>query len=305
MRPTIVVHGGAWDMPEDVVEAHIRGCSAASECGFEALEAGSTAVEAVVEAVAVMEDDSTFDAGIGSVLTRAGRVEMDAIVMDGRTLRSGAVAALQHVRNPVRVARRVMEDTPHSMLAGDGALEFAIAAGFKECSEEDLLVGRELDDYREFLKTGTLRTREHFSGSSDTVGACAVDSDGHTAAATSTGGIPRKMSGRVGDSPLIGSGAYADDRVGAVSATGWGEKIMAVVLSKTTLDLMRDEQDPSEACAMALSVLKERVDGLGGLISVDTRGNVGLHHNTPKMAYAHIAGSRDRLRSDRGAVSPD
>ena len=105
------------------------------------------------------------------------------------------------------------------------------------------------------------------------------------------------MSGRVGDSPLIGSGAYADDRVGAVSATGWGEKIMAVVLSKTALDLMRDEKDPSEACAMALSVLKERVDGLGGLISVDKSGDVGLHHNTPRMAYAHIAGSRDRLRS--------
>ena len=284
-------------MPDNVVEAHIRGCSAASDRGFELLESGASAVEAVVEAVAVMEDDPTFDAGVGSVLTRTGRVEMDAIVMNGSTLRSGAVAALQHVRNPVRVARRVMEDTPHSMLAGAGALEFAIAAGFEECSEEDLLVGRELEDYHEFLRTGKLRTREHFSGSSDTVGACAVDSDGHTAAATSTGGIPRKMSGRVGDSPLIGSGAYADDRVGAVSATGWGEKIMAVVLSKTALDLMGEGGAPSEACATALSVLKERVDGLGGLISVDNKGNVGLHHNTPRMAYAHIAGSRDDRRS--------
>jgi beta-aspartyl-peptidase (threonine type) len=297
MRPSIVVHGGAWDMPDEVVEAHIRGCTAVSDRGFELLESGASAVEAVVEAVAVMEDDPTFDAGVGSVLTRVGRVEMDAIVMNGSTLRSGAVAALQHVRNPVRVARKVMEDTPHSLLAGAGALEFAIAAGFEECSEEDLLVGRELEDYHEFLRTGTLRTRELFSGPSDTVGACAVDSDGHTAAATSTGGIPRKMSGRVGDSPLIGSGAYADDTVGAVSATGWGEKIMAVVLSKTAIDAMRERDDPSEACATALSVLKDRVDGLGGLISVDHKGNVGLKHNTPKMAYAYIAGSHERRKS--------
>lgn len=284
-------------MPDDVVEAHVRGCSAASERGFETLESGASAVEAVVEAVAIMEDDPTFDAGVGSVLTQTGHVEMDAMVMDGGSLRSGAVAALQRVRNPVRVARKLMEDTTHSMLAGDGALAFAISAGFTQCSEEDLLVGRELDDYREFLRTGTLRTREHFSGSPDTVGACAVDSHGHTAAATSTGGIPRKMQGRVGDSPLIGSGAYADDRIGAVSATGWGEKIMAVVLSKTTVDMMRGMDDPSEACAAALSVLKERVDGLGGLISVDNRGKVGLHHNTPRMAYAYIEGSRDYRRS--------
>jgi beta-aspartyl-peptidase (threonine type) len=291
MEPSIIVHGGAWDIPDDEVDAHLRGCRDAMAIGKELLIRGSSAVDAVEVAVAAMEDDSIFDAGRGSVLNQSGQVEMDAVIMDGSSLRSGAVGAIQHIRNPVRVARRLMESTQFSMLVGDGALKFALVNGFEECAEEDLLVGRELEDYKAFLKTGVLRTREEFSGEPhDTVGACAVDRDGHLACATSTGGTRRKIAGRVGDSPIVGAGGYADDTVGAASSTGWGEKIIAVVLAKTALDRLRDGRDAFGACEDGIEILSRRTDGLGGLIMVDKLGSVGYHHNTPRMAFAFYEG---------------
>jgi beta-aspartyl-peptidase (threonine type) len=292
MKPSIIVHGGAWDIPDDEVAAHVNGCSRAAQAAKDLLLHGASALDAVEAAVAAMEDDPIFDAGTGSVLNQSGQVEMDAIIMDGASLRSGAVAALRRVRNPVKVARRLLEDTPFSMLAGDGALKFALSCGFEECTEEDLLVGRELDDYREYLRTGVLRTREEFSGRpQDTVGACAMDSDGHLACGTSTGGTRRKIPGRVGDSPIVGAGAYADDLLGAASSTGWGERIMAVVLAKTSLDLLKDGRGAYRACEGGLEVLSRRVDGLGGIIMMDSRGAIGLHHNTPRMAYAFYEGA--------------
>lgn len=143
------------------------------------------------------------------------------------------------------------------------------------------------------MRTGVLRTREHFAGEErNTVGACAIDARGNLASATSTGGTPRKIAGRVGDSPLIGSGAYADNEVGAASAIGWGEEIMAVVLSKTALDFLDETMDSSAACREAVELLARRVDGYGGLIMVDTKGRIGYHHNTPKMAFAYAQGDR-------------
>lgn len=291
MNPSIIVHGGAWDIPEELVNAHVAGCLRSSDLGHDALVKGGSALDAVEMAVASMEDDPTFDAGRGSVLNQSGQVEMDAIIMDGATLRSGAVAAIRHVRNPIWVARRLMETTKFSMLAGPGALQFALSNGFTECSEEDLLVGRELEDYKTFLRTGVLKTREFFSGQPpDTVGACAIDKEGHVACATSTGGTRRKIAGRVGDSPLVGAGAYADDTIGAASSTGWGEKIMSVLLAKTALDILSDEGDAFRACEGAIEVLARRVDGLGGIIMTDKNGFVGYHHNTPKMAFAFVEG---------------
>jgi beta-aspartyl-peptidase (threonine type) len=296
MKPSIIVHGGAWDIPDVLVEPHEKGCGSAAATGYDILVADGSAVDAVVEAVAVMEDDPVFDAGVGSVLNQSGQVELDAIVMDGSSLRSGAVAAIQLVRNPVRIARSIMEDTECSLLVGAGALDFATRGGFKRCSVEDLLVGRELEDYKEFMRTGVMRTKTHFAGRGDTVGACAVDSNGHVASATSTGGIPRKPAGRVGDSPLVGSGAYADDQVGAASATGWGEQVMAVVMSKTTVDINRAGSDPGAACEEAVSILRKRVQGFGGVIMVDRHGKVGYCHNTPRMAFAYIEGISGRRR---------
>lgn len=298
MKPSIIVHGGAWDIPDDQVERHIAGCDRAAARADEILSRGGTAVEAVEEAVVVMEDDPIFDAGVGSVINQSGFVEMDAMIMDGRNLRSGAVAALRNIKNPIRVARCLMETTHFSMVAGQGALVFAKANGFETCSDEDLLVGWELEDYREFQRSGVLRTREEFEGDRpDTVGACAIDSEGHVACATSTGGTRRKIEGRVGDSPLVGCGGYADDRTGAASATGWGEKIMAVVMSKSGIDLLNDGRTPDSACDAAVAVLGERVNGLGGLIMVDVKGRIGYSYNTPRMAYAYREGLTGRSRA--------
>ncbi len=298
MKPSMIVHGGAWDIPDDQVEAHLTGCTTAVRVGKDLLLRGASALDAVEEAVASMEDDPIFDAGRGSVLNQCGQVEMDAIIMEGASLRSGAVAALRHIRNPVRVARRLMERTHFSMLAGDGALRFALANGFVECTEEDLLVGRELEDYREYLRTGVLRTREEFAGAPhDTVGACAIDKDGHLACATSTGGTRRKMAGRVGDSPIVGAGAYADDTLGAASSTGWGEKIMAVLLAKTAVDMLGGDPGVYAACEESIGILQKRVDGLGGVIMVDRTGSVGFHHNTPRMAYAFSEGPTGEERA--------
>lgn len=295
MQPSIIVHGGAWDIPDDQVDRHVSGCQRAAARANDVLTVGGCALDAVEEAVVVMEDDPIFDAGKGSVLNQMGFVEMDAIIMDGRTLRSGSVAALRNVRNPIRVARRLMDTTHFSMVAGHGALRFAQSNGFETCPDEELLVGWELDDYMEFQRTGVLRTREEFEGGGcDTVGACAIDSQGHVACATSTGGTRRKIEGRVGDSPLIGSGGYADDRTGAASATGWGEKIMAVVMSKSGLDLLGEDLAPDSACEGAVRILKERVDGLGGLIMVDTKGRIGFAYNTPRMAFAYHEGLTGR-----------
>lgn len=291
MKPSIIVHGGAWDIPDSLIEKNTRGCESAAAAGFEVLRLGGSALDAVETAVSVLEDDSSFNAGRGSVLNQSGEVEMDAIIMDGRTLSFGAVAALRHVRNPVSVARKIMERTEFSMLVGEGALAFAVSQGFDKVPNEDLLVGMQLEDYMEFKKTGRLRTRRHYAGDeSDTVGACALDKDGHVASATSTGGTPRKLPGRVGDSPIVGCGAYADDEFGAASATGWGEKIMAVVLTKSAIDLLGQGKEAEEACRISIKRLKTRVDGHGGLIMVSRNGRVGYFHNSPRMAFAFIEG---------------
>ena len=298
MKPSIIVHGGAWDIPDELVDKSTIGCQSAAAAGLDALKRGGTALDGVEAAVRYLEDDASFNAGKGSVLNQAGEVEMDAIIMNGRTLSFGAVAALRHIAHPVSVSRRIMEKTEFSMLAGEGALTFALAQGFERVSDEELLVGAQLDDYREFKKTGRLRTRTHYAGEEgDTVGACAVDKDGHVACATSTGGTPRKLPGRVGDSPIIGCGAYADDGLGAASATGWGEKIMSVVLSKGAVDLLGQGKRVEEACRISIERLAARVDGSGGLIMVSRDGRVGCCHNSPRMAFAYIEGPTGKSKA--------
>ena len=219
-------------------------------------------------------------------------VEMDASIMDGAGLEAGAVAAIRDVRHPISVARQVMERSPHVMLVGDGAREFAVAAGAETCRTLDLLVGRERDRYlrvrggerelveREFDPDGAAG-----GGPMGTVGAVALDRAGHLAAATSTGGTQDKAAGRVGDTPIIGAGTYADDRVGAASATGWGEGILRVLLTKSAVDRLAAGRSRPQAARGALAAL-DRVRGKGGLILVDPQGRVALDFNTPRMARA-------------------
>lgn len=283
--PILVVHGGAYDIPTESHEAHTAGCRRAAQAGWQVLAGGGSALEAVEAAVRVLEDDPTFDAGRGSFLNAAAEIELDAIIMDGRDLNFGAVAAVQRVRHPVTLARLVMAECTHAMLAGPGAETFAREHGLPVCPVEELLTGRELEHWRAGVG-GTPHGWNENAIPSDTVGAVALDGAGNLAAATSTGGTFNKHPGRVGDSPLVGCGAYADNRVGSVSATGEGEALMKVVISKTVCDFLARGIAAQEAADAAIAVLVERTTGKGGVIVLDRWGCVGIAHNTPYIAHA-------------------
>ena len=264
------------------------GVQSAAEIGSAILRSGGSAITAVLAAVKYMEDNPTFDAGYGSFLNRDGDVEMDAIIMDGRDLSLGAVAGIQNVSNPVEVANLVRLKSDHTLLVGPGAGRFAREQQVPFVPTENLLSGRELDRYRELQKKTRIKTRQFFEekSPSDTVGAVAFDIHGDIAVATSTGGTPNKLPGRVGDSPLVGSGAYADNFAGGASTTGWGESMMKVVLAKTAVDIMGRHVPAAEAAKKAIEYLHARVDGRGGIICIDCTGNAGFFYNTPYMARA-------------------
>jgi beta-aspartyl-peptidase (threonine type) len=293
-KPSLIVHGGAWDIPDDQVSAHVNGCRRAAEIGLGFLCEGAAALDAIEAAIRVMEDDPTYDAGYGAHLNAAAQVELDALIMDGATLNAGAVAAVQRVRNPISLARLVMEKSEHVLLVSQGAEQFARKHGVSTCQPSDLLVGRELERWHELHGDPNWRTVLAFGPIyHDTVGAVARDEAGNIAAGTSTGGTPHKLPGRVGDSPLIGCGAYADNLAGGVSATGHGEALMKVIISKTTCDFAGRGQSAQQAAEAAIELLAERVEGLGGVIVVDAQGRIGAAHNTPRMAHAFVTPEGD------------
>ena len=298
--PSFIVHGGAWDIPDADVAADLEGCRRAAEIGWAILQNGGSALDAVEAAIRHLEDDPVFDAGVGAWLNATGEVELDAIIMDGETLDNGAVAAIQHIRNPISVARRVMEHTPHSLIVGHGAEQFAAAQGFSLCDESELLTGHELERWKIIKGKTNYKVEESFGGTPrGTVGAVARDKAGHIAAGTSTGGTPNKLPGRVGDSPLVGCGCYADDVSAGASATGWGESIMKVVLCKTACDLAANGADAQSAAEKTIGVLADRVQGLGGLILIDQHGHIGQAFNTPRMARAWVEDGQVISKVDR------
>ena len=332
------VHGGAWQIPDDGAEAHDRGMHAALAIGRRVLEGGGSALDAVTEAIALLEEDPTFDAGVGSVLNTAGQVEMDAAVMDGAGLRAGAVACVREVRSPVRLARALLERGRHVFLSGEGAHEAARLFGLPTADPDSFVLEREKRrlvgilgdarfripdpfDHPEAREDPGFLPRLCFGGGGDapagrdmapparnpgyprepapggTVGAVARDRRGHLAAATSTGGAPGKWPGRIGDSPVIGAGTFADDEAGACSATGWGESILRAALAsaavrrlKSNLDRCPEGTDavsplhPALAARAAILWFQRRVGGLGGVILLDRRGRVGWAFNTPRMS---------------------
>lgn len=299
VKPTILVHGGAWDIPEEAVEDHLSGVEAAAETGMALLLRAGSALDAVEAAVNVMEKTGVFNAGRGSHLNAEGEVELDAIIMDGETLNAGSVASVMNILHPISLARKVMEKTSHVLLVGEGARKFAEAHGFRLTPTEEIVSTKELKRYQE-LRRRTVRPKEFYEPSSpDTVGAVALDSHGNLAAGTSTGGQPMKLPGRVGDAPIVGAGAYADNSLGACSATGWGESIMKTVLSKAACDLMGEGSSAQSACRKAIRLLKKRVDGRGGLIAIDHIGRHGVAYNTPRMARALMTAG---MRSPKASI---
>jgi beta-aspartyl-peptidase (threonine type) len=287
MNPVLLVHGGAWDIPSDEITAHTRGVTRAAKVGFDLLREGAAALDAVEAAVTVLEDDETFDAGRGSFLTSDGRVQLDALIMDGATLRAGAVACVERLRNPIQAARLVLERSPHVYFVGSGAEEFARRQGLSLIDNQELVIDRE----RARLQGAQARAKagiedQTFTGNQhDTVGAVALDLAGNLAAATSTGGTLNKTPGRVGDSSVIGSGGYADNRSAAASLTGWGEPIMKLVLAKWAVDRV-PLLGPEQTAEDAIAYLYSRLQGHGGMILLGPDGRYGIAHNTPRMAWA-------------------
>ncbi len=285
--PVLLVHGGAWAIPDDMVEAHLNGVRSAMAAGWRVLSRGGPALDAVEEAVVIMEDDETFDAGRGSFLNREGKVQLDALIMDGATLRAGGVGCVERLRNPIRAARKILSDSPHVYFVAEGAERFAAEHGIPLCRNEDLIIPREVERLREFQAHLEEHRADLFAPtiSHDTVGAVALDRDGNIAAATSTGGTLNKAPGRLGDSSLIGCGCYADNRTAAASTTGWGEPIMKLVLAKWAADRVASGSLPEWVAAEAINYLKDRVNGHGGMILLDARGRFGIAHSTPRMAW--------------------
>ena len=293
-------------MPDDMVEAHLRGVNHALAAGWSVLERGGPALDAVEEAVVIMEDDETFDAGRGSFLNRDGKVQLDALIMEGATLRAGGVGCVERLRNPVRAARKILSESSHVYFVAEGAERFAAEHGTALCRNEDLIIPREIERLRAYQAEATQPdSKPHGNDlfapaiSHDTVGAVALDTNGNIAAATSTGGTLNKAPGRLGDSSLIGCGCYADNLSAAVSTTGWGEPIMKLVLAKWTADRISAGNLPEWAAQEAMNYLKQRVNGHGGIIVLDPRGHFGIAHNTPRMAWAYKTVKKQEAGAER------
>jgi beta-aspartyl-peptidase (threonine type) len=286
VKPALIVHGGAWNIPDESVDRCKAGCLAALNAGWSILSSGGSAIDAIEAAIVVLEDNPVFDAGYGSHLNLDGQVECDAIVMNAATLRAGSVAAVQRIRNPIRLARKVLEECPHMMLVAGGAERFAESHGVPLCDPEELIAPAEREAWQS-CRHDEHAAANHRGHEQGTVGAVALDANGALFAATSTGGTCCKLPGRVGDSPLIGCGCYADIEAGGVSATGYGEAIMKVVLAKTAIDFLR-ASPAMQAAQSAIALLARKTGGTAGLILLDRDGVPGFAFNTPRMAYAYV-----------------
>jgi beta-aspartyl-peptidase (threonine type) len=287
----IAVHGGAGTLPRAEMTAaaeleYRSGLQQAIEVGYEVLRTGGTSLDAVSKAVVVLEDNPLFNAGRGAVFTLDGRNELDASIMDGRTLRAGAVCGLTRIRNPVELARAVMERSPHVMLAGSGAEAFAASIGFEFVPQSYFFTAQRWQQL-ERIRAGEIGLSPVTISHVGTVGAVALDSDGRLAAATSTGGMTGKRYQRIGDSPIIGAGTYADDRSCAVSATGHGEVFIRAAVAHDICARVRFG-GRSLATAVREVVMHElpALHGEGGVVAIDAHGEIAMEFNSEGMFRA-------------------
>ncbi|GHO53201.1 isoaspartyl peptidase/L-asparaginase family protein [Ktedonobacter robiniae] len=284
MSVAIVVHGGAGTISPERIGTGMAGCNEAAQIGMRILEQGGTALDAVEAAVRAMEDNPNFNAGTGSCLTSEGNIEMDAGIMEGHTLQVGALAGIELVKNPIALARLVLQ-SPHAMLIGRGASLFAEEQGIAFCQLEDLLTERQYNNWKRAQAQHTTEAEDLFEEKKHgTVGAVAVDSHGHLAAATSTGGIINKHPGRVGDSPLVGCGFYADANA-AISCTGYGEDFTRLTIARRIADAVGTGKTAQEAADEVIAFLGTQTKETGGVIVVDKHGNTGQAWNSENMMY--------------------
>ena len=310
MPIAIIVHGGAGTVTPDRVEIVQEGCGEAALNGWRILQAGGSALDAVEAAVRSLEDNPQYNAGTGARLTSDGNIELDAGIMEGHTLQVGAVACAELIKNPISLARKILE-SPYVLLVGKGAQEYALERGIPMCEIEDLVTERQYQMWLEKKtqaakesnieneprhhrrEVASIEAREDKHG---TVGAVAIDTAGRLAAATSTGGIPNQYPGRVGDSPLVGCGFYADDNA-AVSCTGYGEDFTRLLIAKRAADFVAHGETARDAAATAIAFLGAKATGTGGLIMVDRKGNIGFAWNSQNMKHAYITEGMDSPES--------
>lgn len=284
MAIAFAVHGGAWNIPDALWPAHQAGCANAYAAGMAVLESGGPATEAVTAAIKIMEADPIFDAGVGSFLNEEGRIELDAGLMDGASLKSGAVLGVSKVESPIALAAWILRNSEHHIFTGDGAHHLAEQAGFALVADDFHELTRERDFYERIKADRSVLDTTWADQPHDTVGAIARDANGNLAAGNSTGGIPFKARGRVGDAPLMGLGFYADNERGAFVCTGWGESIMSSAMGMTGLFGLAS-QSPQLAAQHAVDHLKRRVRGYGGMLLMAPDGTCGAAFNTQRMAF--------------------
>ncbi len=260
------------------------------------LRSGGAAIDAVEAAVRVLEDDPHFNAGTGACLDEDGAIALDASIMEGTSLRAGAVAAMPPFKAPISIARAAMDDGRHVLYAGEGAARFALARGFAPSTVEELRTETALARWKE-LRAGRAVEKGWAGG---TVGAVARDTQGHVAAATSTGGMFDKAAGRVGDSPILGAGTWADDALGAASTTGHGESFMRTAFSVRLVESLRDGGPAEEHARIRLEEMNARVGGTGGVILVDARGGAAWARITKTMSWAIVRGLDDGETAESG-----
>jgi len=297
----IVIHGGAGTLPRaemsgEAERKYRAGLAEAIDAGYALLQGGGTSLDAVTRAVVLLEDNPLFNAGRGSVFTLDGRNELDASIMEGRTLKAGAVCGLTRIRNPVELARAVMERSEHVMLAGAGAEEFAASQGISFVPPGYFHTPERWQQL-ERIRSGEFGLSGHTISHVGTVGAVALDSHGHLAAATSTGGMTGKRFQRIGDSPIIGAGTYADDRSCAVSATGHGEVFIRAAVAHDVCARMRfGGRGVGEAAREVIFGELAALGGEGGVIAIDTRGEIAMEFNSEGMFRAsRKAGEETRI----------
>ncbi|XP_017475553.1 PREDICTED: probable isoaspartyl peptidase/L-asparaginase GA20639 [Rhagoletis zephyria] len=329
-EPVVLVHGGAGNIKDADVPSALYGVKLAARAGYEALKCGGSVMDAVQEAVRSMEINPQFNSGYGSVLTWEGKVEMDAAIMSGIDLNAGCVSVVRDIYHPVDLARRVMEKTRHKFLSGEGAMLFAEEENFQILQEGALVTNKSLqalEDYKNSLNAAAqklcstdlnpeclknsisspvLETLLNEYGSPGTVGAVAIDEFGNLAAATSTGGLTGKMPGRVGDSPLLGAGTYADNEVGAISATGHGETIMRYnVASRILASIRYENMTAKEAASQVLNDMTQRFGQTAGVISIDKNGNLGIDFTSTRMSWAYQRGDELHYGVDKDEDNVD